>query len=228
MDRPWGFQEFEVLRFSDDRHTKVVRLSALRTGRLYPQEIFLVHISFSDWVNPKNLSAARRIMSMKNSNNTIGNRTCDLPTCSAVPRPTAPPSALHLRSGIINLLICNLNHRELERGEWSNSPFGLKGGQPFYWRLDRHQNRSGQFGEKKIPSRQSLIEPRLTVMKPVTSALQRRIWNLMYQIRNTPFYFTHKKESCTFSWKKRSVFSLKYENYIFVWKKIIVFFPKRN
>ena len=28
---------------------------------------------------------------MKNSNNTIGNRTRDLPACSAVPQPTAPP-----------------------------------------------------------------------------------------------------------------------------------------
>jgi len=32
-------------------------------------------------------------MSMKNSNDTIGNRTCDLPTCSAVPQPTALPRA---------------------------------------------------------------------------------------------------------------------------------------
>ena len=28
---------------------------------------------------------------MKNSNDTIGNRTSDLLTCSAVPQPTAPP-----------------------------------------------------------------------------------------------------------------------------------------
>jgi len=34
LDRPWGFQEVEAPRFRDSRHMKVVRLSALRTGRL--------------------------------------------------------------------------------------------------------------------------------------------------------------------------------------------------
>ena len=33
---------------------------------------------------------AGRIVSMKNSNDTIGNRTHDLPACRAVPQPTAP------------------------------------------------------------------------------------------------------------------------------------------
>jgi hypothetical protein len=36
LDRPVGFQGVEVPRFQDSRHMKVVRLSALRTGRLYP------------------------------------------------------------------------------------------------------------------------------------------------------------------------------------------------
>ena len=45
LDRPSGFQVIEALRFQDNWHMKVVRLSALRTGRLYPQEIFLVLIS---------------------------------------------------------------------------------------------------------------------------------------------------------------------------------------
>ena len=70
---------------------KVVRLSALRTGHLYPQEISLVLISIRGWVDPQGHSAAGRIISMKNSNDTIGNRIRDLSACGAVPQPTAPP-----------------------------------------------------------------------------------------------------------------------------------------
>jgi len=36
---------------------------------------------------------------MKNSNDTIGTRTRDLPACSAVPRPTAPPRAPRVDGG---------------------------------------------------------------------------------------------------------------------------------
>jgi hypothetical protein len=39
-------------------------------------------------------------MSMKNSNDTIGNRTCNIPACSAVLKPTAPPCALSYRCSI--------------------------------------------------------------------------------------------------------------------------------
>jgi hypothetical protein len=45
LDRPWRFQEFEAPRFQDSRHMKVVMLSFLCTGCLYPKEMFLVLIS---------------------------------------------------------------------------------------------------------------------------------------------------------------------------------------
>ena len=93
LDRPRGFQEVEAPRFQDNRHMKVVRLSALRTGRLYPPgNITGTHL-YQRLSRPQDHSAAGRIMSMKNSNDTIGNRTRDLPDCSAVPQPTVPPRA---------------------------------------------------------------------------------------------------------------------------------------
>jgi len=36
LDRPLEFQEVEASRFQDNRHIKMVRLSALRTGHFYP------------------------------------------------------------------------------------------------------------------------------------------------------------------------------------------------
>jgi len=90
--RPLRLQETEAPR-SDSRYMKVVRLSALRTGYLYPsRNIPGTHLYYTP-SRSQGHSAAERIMWMKHSKNTIRDRTRALPACRAVPQPTAPQHA---------------------------------------------------------------------------------------------------------------------------------------
>ena len=73
---------------------QVVRLTALHTGRFYPPEN-IPGIHFCQRLSqPQDHSVAGRIMSTKNSNDTIGNRTHGLPACSAVRQPSASKRTL--------------------------------------------------------------------------------------------------------------------------------------
>jgi hypothetical protein len=56
---------------------------------------------------PQGHSAARRIMSMKNSSDTIGGWTCDLPASSTVPQPTALLRASNILSRKRNVKMTN-------------------------------------------------------------------------------------------------------------------------
>jgi len=73
---------------------KVFSLSALRTGRIYPPGNIPGAYFCQKLSRPQCQSAAGRIVSMKNSNGPIGNRTRNLPACSSVPQPPAGPDSL--------------------------------------------------------------------------------------------------------------------------------------
>jgi len=86
-----GGRGSQISRQSVHEGGKVV--SPTRRPPLPPGNISGTHLCYR-LSRPQSHSTAGRIMSMKNSNDTIGNRTRDLPACSAVPQPSAPPRAL--------------------------------------------------------------------------------------------------------------------------------------
>jgi hypothetical protein len=76
-------RRFRLTEFPDNLHMKVVRLSALCTGRIYPPgDTPGIHFCQRP-SRSQGHSATGRIKSMKNRNYTIGNLTRD--------QPTAPP-----------------------------------------------------------------------------------------------------------------------------------------
>ena len=86
-----GFRRLRLPGFSDSRRMKVVRLSHLCTGRLYPQPDSLALISVRGWMDPRNSECDTvGLDHSKNFNDLIGNRTRNLLCCCAVPQPTAP------------------------------------------------------------------------------------------------------------------------------------------
>jgi hypothetical protein len=93
---------------------KVVR-SALRTGRLYlpvniPGTYFCWRLS-----RPQDNSAAGRIISIKNSTDTVGDLTRDSPDCREVPQPTAPPCAPRT---LVDDIKTNLTEVEWDGIDW--------------------------------------------------------------------------------------------------------------
>jgi len=68
----------------------MAKLSTPRTDRLYPTGNILGTHFCEKMSRPQGLSAPRKIMSMTNSHDTIGNKIRTLPAHSAVPQPKVP------------------------------------------------------------------------------------------------------------------------------------------
>jgi len=73
----------------DSRHKKVVSLSSLSTGRLYPLGNIPSNHFCWKLIRSQGHGAAGKILSMNNSSDIIGNRTRGLPACSEVLQPIA-------------------------------------------------------------------------------------------------------------------------------------------
>jgi len=78
-----------IISISDAVSIQLTQISPTHRPPLPPGNITGTHFC-KRLSHPQDHSAAGRIMSMKNSNDNIGNRTRDLPACSAVPQPTEP------------------------------------------------------------------------------------------------------------------------------------------
>jgi hypothetical protein len=90
---PWSWGS----RFQDNRRMKVVRLSAIRTGRLYPPGNIP---GIRGWVDPRAIGLPKDYANEKKSSDIIGNRTLDLPVFSAEPQPLRHSVALVLVSSV--------------------------------------------------------------------------------------------------------------------------------
>ena len=77
---PWGSRRFRLPEFLCNRHMQVVRLTSLRTGHLYPKEIFLSR--------PRGHSASWRLMPIKKKASTnrasAGSSSGEYEWCSTV------------------------------------------------------------------------------------------------------------------------------------------------
>jgi hypothetical protein len=84
-----GSRSLRVPEFLDNQHMNVARLSAVCTGRLYPQGKFQVLIPVRGCVDPRVIVWPRGLSQWKISKTPSGIEPPEFLACSAVPQPAA-------------------------------------------------------------------------------------------------------------------------------------------
>jgi len=82
---PGVSRSFTAARFQENRHMKVVRLSAVSTGRLYLPRKYSRYSFLLEAESTLGPYCVRN-ESMKNANDIIGNQTRYFPACSSLPQ----------------------------------------------------------------------------------------------------------------------------------------------
>jgi len=96
------------------------RLSALGTGRLYPQEILLVLISVRGWVDPRAIVRSEGHYVNEKSTDTSWDRNSDLPICSTAPQLLCHRRP-HCRQQMNHITLCNITGMILVREKSKHS-----------------------------------------------------------------------------------------------------------
>jgi hypothetical protein len=126
---PWGSRILRLPEFLDNQHMREARLSALSTGRLYPEKTSHSCKRLSPSQGHIATGIFKLFISLINLTDLIGNWTRDLLACSAVSQPAAqlPPPLLKWKRNLIpgecNLLL-GCSYRDRGR-VYSNLQMGL-------------------------------------------------------------------------------------------------------
>ena len=111
--RHWKCAAVGYLNKGDAQKVRNAEGARTSVATFTPRKVFLVFICYR-LSQPLGHSVARRIMSMKNFDDTIGNRTRGLLACSAAPQTTATPRTPHKQSTISKPIslrpVCKYKH----------------------------------------------------------------------------------------------------------------------
>ena len=120
LDRAWWFQEAEAFQISKQSvHEDGKVVIPMHRPPLPPRKYSWYSFPLEAG-HPRAIVRSEGLLSIKNSNDTIGNRTWDLPACSAVSQPTVQPrDPMNVRNLLLRKCATQVKHSQ--RSQYSYS-----------------------------------------------------------------------------------------------------------